>query len=90
MQPGATLIDHSTSSPALAQKIAAKALQNEINFVDAPVCGGDNGAQDGSLIIMAGGTKQSMKSVRGIMDSYSVEIAHMGGAGAGQHSKLAY
>ena len=57
--------------------------------VDAPVSGGDIGAQAGKLITMAGGTKEALSSVQDLLDIYSIEVAHMGGAGAGQHTKLA-
>ena len=89
MRPGTTLIDHTTSSPALAEEIAARANDHQILSIDAPVSGGDVGAQAGSLVIMAGGTDQAVESARDLMDNYAVEIAHMGGAGAGEHTKLA-
>ena len=57
--------------------------------MDAPVSGGDIGAQAGNLIIMTGGTDEAVESARPLLDYYSQEVAHMGGAGAGQHTKLA-
>jgi len=89
MKAGSTLIDHSTSSPAIAQAIAAEAETREIHSIDAPVSGGDIGAQAGNLIIMTGGTDAAVESARDLLDLYSSEVSHMGGAGAGQHTKLA-
>lgn len=56
MKTGSTLIDHTTSSPQLAETIAAKALERGIHSVDAPVSGGDIGARNGKLVVMAGGS----------------------------------
>jgi 3-hydroxyisobutyrate dehydrogenase len=55
MKPGSYLIDHTTSSPGLAIKIAAQATAQKINSVDAPVSGGDIGAKNGTLVTMCGG-----------------------------------
>ena len=57
--------------------------------VDAPVSGGDLGAQAGKLVTMTGGSLDAAESVRELLDIYSIEVAHMGKAGAGQHTKLA-
>ena len=56
MKAGATLVDHTTSSPKLAETIAAKALERGVHSVDAPVSGGDVGAKNGKLVVMVGGT----------------------------------
>lgn len=55
MKKGSYLIDHTTSSPGLAEKIAAQAKEREVHSVDAPVSGGDIGAKNGKLVIMIGG-----------------------------------
>ena len=89
MKPGATLIDHTSSSPQLAERIAKKANEHKVLSVDAPVSGGDTGAQAGKLVIMVGGSDKGVKSVIELLKLYSVEVAHMGRAGAGQHTKLA-
>ena len=89
MKTGSTLIDHTTSSPTIAEDIETQAKARKIHSVDAPVSGGDIGAQAGNLIIMTGGTDEAVESARPLLDYYSQEVAHMGGAGAGQHTKLA-
>ena len=89
MKPGSTLIDHTSSSPSLAEKIAVIAEDHQVLSVDAPVSGGDLGAIAGKLVVMVGGSDEAVESARPIMDNYSLEIAHMGKAGAGQHTKLA-
>ena len=71
MKPGATLVDHTTSSPSLAEEIAAEAESYGVHSVDAPVSGGDIGAKAGSLIIMAGGTEEGLASVSELIESYS-------------------
>lgn len=67
----------------LAEKIEERAKEQNVLSIDAPVSGGDLGAQAGTLVIMAGGTDEAVKSATPIMDIYSKEIAHMGAAGAG-------
>ena len=89
MKPGATLIDCTSSSPSLAVSIAERAQDYNVLSVDAPVSGGDVGAQQGTLVTMTGGSEEAVESVRELLDIYSMEVAHMGGAGAGQHTKLA-
>ena len=87
MKAGSTLIDHTTSSPTLAEEIFAKATERNIHSIDAPVSGGDIGARSGKLVTMVGGTEQGVQSVRELLDIYSVEVQHMGATGAGQHTK---
>ena len=89
MKSGATLIDHTTSSPELAENIAVKALERGIHSVDAPVSGGDIGAQNGKLVIMCGGSEAGMAACSPLMQFYSADLQHMGGPGAGQHTKMA-
>ena len=83
MKSGSTLVDHTTSSPELAETIAAKALERGIHSVDAPVSGGDIGARNGVLVTMVGGTEEGVGSVRTLLDIYSQEVQHMGVPGAG-------
>lgn len=61
MQSGTTIIDHTTSTPELAETIAEKALKQGIYSLDAPVSGGDIGAVAGTLLIMTGGMKKSVE-----------------------------
>ena len=83
MKRGAMLIDHTSSSPDLAERIADAASSHGVDSVDAPVTGGDIGAANGSLILMCGGTQEQVKRALPLLDLYSKEIAHMGGPGAG-------
>lgn len=86
---GAILIDMTTSSPDLAQRIAQQAAAKGLSALDAPVSGGDVGARAGSLAIMVGGEEAAYKSVMPLFEAMGKNIAHMGGAGAGQHTKMA-
>ena len=60
-----------------------------MHSVDAPVSGGDIGARNGKLVIMVGGTEQGVNSVRSLLEIYAADVQHMGGPGAGQHTKMA-
>jgi len=77
------LIDHTTSSPGLAVKIAEEAAKRGVHSVDGPVSGGDVGARDGCLVAMIGGVEEHVDAVRPILDCYSKEAKLMGGPGAG-------
>ena len=83
MKQGAYLIDHTTSSPDLAIKIAEKAAERQVHSIDAPVSGGDIGARNGQLVVMCGGDKDAHEACKPLMDVYSREIQLMGPAGAG-------
>ncbi len=83
MRPGTVLIDHTTSSPDLAKRIAAEAALKQVHSLDAPVSGGDIGAKNGQLVVMCGGDAAAMDKARPLMAVYSREIQHMGPAGCG-------
>ena len=87
MAPGALLADHTTVSPGMAQRIAAKAERRGILALDAPVSGGQAGAESGKLSIMCGGAVQAMDRARPILEAYAARIVHVGEAGAGQATK---
>ena len=89
MKRGAYLIDHTTSTPVLAQQIAEVAAKHGIHSVDAPVSGGDIGAKNGKLVTMVGGDKADVEHVRPLLDMYSTQVEHMGAPGAGQSTKAA-
>ena len=89
MRPGSYLIDHTTSTPSLAQKIAEAASKVGVNSVDAPVTGGDVGARNGTLVTMVGGEPNHLDHLRPLLETYSAEIGHFGAAGSGQHTKAA-
>eukprot|EP00359_Climacostomum_virens_P006360 CAMPEP_0204919340 /NCGR_PEP_ID=MMETSP1397-20131031/16771_1 /ASSEMBLY_ACC=CAM_ASM_000891 /TAXON_ID=49980 /ORGANISM="Climacostomum Climacostomum virens, Strain Stock W-24" /LENGTH=282 /DNA_ID=CAMNT_0052092931 /DNA_START=23 /DNA_END=871 /DNA_ORIENTATION=+ len=88
MTPGSLLIDHTSSSPSLAQQIAEAALKRGVDALDAPVTGGDVGARNGTLAVMVGGSAEAYERGKDFMQPYSANIRHMGGPGFGQHSKL--
>ena len=74
MKPGSYLIDHTTSSPALAIQIAAEASARKVNSVDAPVSGGDIGAKNGTLVTMCGGDKSHVEHLMPLLKVYSAEV----------------
>ncbi len=83
-----TVVDMTTSRPELALRIAEKASKHGIVSLDAPVSGGDSGAKAATLAIMVGGDKNVFKRVLPLLKLMGEEIAHMGGPGAGQHTKM--
>ncbi|MDH5708782.1 MAG: NAD(P)-dependent oxidoreductase [Hylemonella sp.] len=84
----ALLIDMTTSSPELAVRIAAAADRAGCRALDAPVSGGDIGARDAKLAIMAGGTQEAFDEALPILQRLGANIVLQGGAGAGQHTKM--
>jgi 3-hydroxyisobutyrate dehydrogenase len=86
---GAVVIDMTTSSPQLARRIAAAAVERGLAALDAPVSGGDVGAREAKLVIMAGGDEPAFARARPIFELMGQNIALQGGPGAGQHCKLA-
>jgi 3-hydroxyisobutyrate dehydrogenase len=85
---GRYLIDHTTSSPDLADKIFKAAKEKGVHSYDAPVSGGDIGAKNGKLVVMIGGEKEPLDPVLKVMQNYSAKMSLMGAAGAGQHTKM--
>ncbi len=83
------VIDMTTSSPALAIRIAKRAQELQMNAIDAPVSGGDIGAQNGTLSIMCGGNKEVFKEIEPMLQVFGEDIVYQGEAGAGQHTKMA-
>jgi 3-hydroxyisobutyrate dehydrogenase-like beta-hydroxyacid dehydrogenase len=84
---GAVLVDHTTASPALARRLALRAGEGGAGFVDAPVSGGQAGAENGRLSIMCGGEAAHVETARPAMESYAARIVHIGPAGHGQLCK---
>jgi 2-hydroxy-3-oxopropionate reductase len=85
--PGALVIDMSTVSPALVRELAAEATARGIDFLDAPVSGGDVGARDGTLSIMVGGEADGVERARPVFEVLGSRVTHVGAAGAGQIAK---
>lgn len=84
----ALLIDMTTSSPALAKRLAQESAKAGHQAIDAPVSGGDVGARDAKLSIMVGGEASAFDKALPILQLMGANIVHMGGAGAGQHTKM--
>jgi len=87
MAPGALYVDHTTVSPAIARRIADAARALGLNALDAPVSGGQAGAENGKLSIMCGGTAEAMAAARPMLEAFAARIVHVGEAGAGQACK---
>jgi 3-hydroxyisobutyrate dehydrogenase len=87
MRPGALFVDHTTVSPAIARRIAGEAAARGLLALDAPVSGGQAGAQSGKLAIMCGGSAAAMAAAEPVMSAYAARIVHVGAAGAGQATK---
>ena len=86
---GTLIIDHTTSSPSLAQRLHAFGTEKGIGVVDAPVSGGDVGARNGTLVIMCGGDLENFEKAKPLLNSYGKAMEHFGQAGMGQHAKMA-
>lgn len=85
----AYLIDMTTTSPKLSQKIYAEAQKRNIATLDAPVSGGDIGARDATLSIMVGGDKCAFEECQDVLSCLGSNIIYEGRAGSGQHTKMA-
>lgn len=87
-QAGKIVIDMTTSQPVLAKKIAQFAQTKEMASLDAPVSGGDIGAQNGSLSLMVGGRREIFDQMIPIFEVFGKNIVYQGNVGAGQHTKM--
>ncbi|WP_420497266.1 NAD(P)-dependent oxidoreductase [Parafrankia sp. FMc2] len=88
LRPGATVVDHSTTSAELAVEIAGQAARAGVGFVDAPVSGGQAGAQAGRLSIMCGADPRTLETVRPVLAAYGSTITRIGPVGSGQLTKM--
>jgi 2-hydroxy-3-oxopropionate reductase len=86
---GLLLIDMSTISPPAARRVAAAAAQRGVRSLDAPVSGGEQGAIEGALSIMAGGRADAFEAARPVFDAVGTTVVHVGPAGSGQLVKAA-
>ena len=84
-KPGSILVDHTTASANVAREIAEKA---EVSFLDAPVSGGQAGAENGVLTVMIGGSEEAFDAARPVIMSYARAAELLGGVGAGQLTKM--
>jgi 3-hydroxyisobutyrate dehydrogenase len=88
LAPGAVIVDHTTTSAVVAREMAELAAQGGREFVDAPVSGGQAGAENGQLTIMCGGDEQAFAKAEPVIAAYAKAIRRMGGPGAGQLAKM--
>ena len=89
IKKGAVLVDHTTASPELAKELAEASIGLGIGFLDAPVSGGQAGAENGVLTIMVGGENKTFSKAEPIMNIYARAVTLMGPAGSGQLTKAA-
>ncbi|MDE0310613.1 MAG: NAD(P)-dependent oxidoreductase [Acidiferrobacterales bacterium] len=88
MKSGAVFVDHTTASAQIAKKLAQVAADSGLHFIDAPVSGGQAGAENGILTVMAGGDSSVFELVAPIMSSYGRAVTLMGPVGSGQLTKM--
>ncbi len=88
MKKGAVLVDHTTASADAARKVFAAAKEKGVDFIDAPVSGGQAGAENGKLTVMCGGEAAAFERAKPVMDSYGRAVTLMGGPGSGQLTKM--
>lgn len=87
-EPGTILVDMTTSSPTLAKEISLQALERGVTVLDAPVSGGEIGAQKGILSIMVGGNREAFEKVLPVLEVLGQNIVFQGPSGSGQHAKI--
>ncbi len=87
LKSGAVFVDHTTASPTLARRLHAELGELGVGFVDAPVSGGQAGAENGKLAVMCGGDEAHVEAARGAMESFAARIVHVGPSGHGQLCK---
>lgn len=85
---GAILVDHTTASASIAERLAEAASKKGLGFIDAPVSGGQKGAETGQLTIMCGGRDEDFEKAKPVMNHYARALNLMGPAGSGQKTKM--
>ncbi|MBS9404490.1 NAD(P)-dependent oxidoreductase [Halomonas sp. TRM85114] len=88
MAAGSLLVDHTTASAELAESLDVACRERDIGFVDAPVSGGQQGAENGALTIMCGGSDPDFARVKPLLSHYGKAVTLMGAAGSGQLTKM--
>ncbi|MEJ7137341.1 NAD(P)-dependent oxidoreductase [Amphibiibacter pelophylacis] len=86
--PGSVLVDHTTASVELAQELHARCQERGVGFVDAPVSGGQAGAENGQLTIMCGGSQDDFSAAQPVMAAYARAVTRLGDCGSGQKAKM--
>jgi len=88
MKSGAVFVDHTTASAAVARELDQEATRRGFQFVDAPVSGGQAGAENGVLTVMCGGSEDAYKRAEPVIAAYARMCKRLGGAGSGQLTKM--
>ena len=88
LKPGTIVVDHTTTSAKLAKEMYELLDSNNVSYIDAPVSGGEVGAQLGKLSIMVGGNKDAFNQIKSILVPYTRLIKYMGLSGSGQYTKM--
>jgi 3-hydroxyisobutyrate dehydrogenase-like beta-hydroxyacid dehydrogenase len=88
MAPGAVFVDHTTASAAVARELAAAATERGLQFIDAPVSGGQAGAGNGALTVMCGGDSVAFEAMKPVAMAYARAVTRLGPPGAGQLAKM--
>ncbi|URQ66355.1 NAD(P)-dependent oxidoreductase [SAR86 cluster bacterium] len=88
ISPGGIIVDHTTTSSILSSEMSEMCLKKGVHYIDAPVSGGQAGAENGSLTIMAGGDKDAFEKANITMNCYAKFTKLMGSSGAGQLTKM--
>ena len=88
MKPGAVFVDHTTASADVARELSAIALQRGLQFIDAPVSGGEAGAQNGVLTVMCGGDAGAFDAIKPVAEAFSRAVTLLGPSGSGQLAKM--
>ncbi|QND53420.1 NAD(P)-dependent oxidoreductase [Phyllobacterium sp. 628] len=88
MKKGAIFIDHTTASAEVARELDAEARKRGFHFLDAPVSGGQAGAENGALTVMVGGESEAFDKAKPVIESFAKMVGLMGPAGAGQLTKM--
>ena len=88
MEAGTIMVDHTTTSATVAAELAALARARKLEFLDAPISGGQSGAEQGVLTVMTGGDPTAFEKARPVISHYARAVTLMGPAGAGQRTKM--
>ena len=88
LKSGSIIVDHTTTSAKLAKEMYELLNSNNVSYIDAPVSGGEVGAQSGKLSIMVGGNKDAYDQIKNILSPYTRLIKYMGLSGSGQYTKM--
>jgi len=88
MAAGGIVVDHTTASATIAREIYAAAADRSVGFLDAPVSGGQAGAENGQLTVMVGGDSNVFERAAPVIDCFAKAITHIGPAGSGQLAKM--